>query len=113
MGRRSIVLAAVFTALVFANSAVANEQLITALKTLGKAVDDVSANMSKAETDEDAELMANATRQTLAQGLKYDGLTVEVTATAGYCRVALETPGWVLWSEAKDGKVVDHGATIH
>lgn len=113
MRRHSTVLAAVVGALLFANSAAADQQLIAALKTLGKAVDDMSANMSKAESDEDAELMANATRQTLAQGLQYDGLTVEVKATAGFCRVTLETPGWKLWSEAKSGQIVDHGATIH
>jgi len=113
MRRPSTFCAAILTVLVLANSAAANEQLITALRTLGKAVDDMSANMSRAETDEVAELMANATRQTLAHGLKYDGLKVEVTATAGFCRVTLETPGWVLWSEAKSGKIVDHGATIH
>lgn len=114
MRRRTTILAAVVSALLFAGSAAAaDQQLITALKTLGKAVDDMSANMSKAENDEDAELMANATRQTLAQGLAYDGLKVEVKATAGFCRVTLETPGWNLWSEAKSGKVVDHGATIH
>jgi hypothetical protein len=112
MRSRTSVLAAIVIAFLFAGSAVADEQLITALKTLGKAVDDMSANMSKAESDADAELMADATRQTLAQGLKYDGLKVEVKATAGFCRVTLETPAWILWSEAKAGKIVDHGATI-
>ena len=112
MRRRTAVLAVIFGALMFAHSQATNEQLVSALKTLGSAVDDMSENMSKAETNEEAELMANATRQTLAQGLKYDGLKVEVKATAGYCRVSLETPNWELWSEARSGKIVDHGATI-
>ena len=48
---------AIVAALVLTNSAAANDQLIAALKMLGKAVDDMSANISKAESDADAELL--------------------------------------------------------
>ena len=62
--RRSMAMAmAIVAALVLTNSAAANDQLIAALKMLGKAVDDMSANISKAESDADAELLANVTRQ--------------------------------------------------
>jgi hypothetical protein len=113
MWRRTTVLAAVFAVLLVANSAVANEQLITTLKTLGKAVDDMSANISKATSDADAELLANATRQALDKGLTQDRPKIEVKASAGFCRVTIETPGWKLWSESRAGSVADHGATIH
>ena len=104
----------IVAALLFAGQAVgANEQLIAQLKTLGKAVDDMSANISKATSDADAELLANATRQALDQGLTQDRPTIAVKATAGFCRVTIETPGWKLWSESRGGKVADHGATIH
>jgi len=104
--------AAVVAALVFAGQVEANDKLVAALKTLGKAVDNMSANISKAESDTDAELLANATRQALDSGLKQDHPTIVVEASAGYCRVTIETPAWKLWSEAHAGSITDHGATI-
>jgi hypothetical protein len=99
--------------LLFAAQAAASDQLIAQLKTLGKAVDDMSANMSKATTDADAELLASVTRQALDKGLKQDRPTIAIKATAGYCKVTIETPAWKLWSEAQVGKITDHGAKIH
>jgi hypothetical protein len=104
---------AVMAALVFAGQAAANDQLIAVLKTLGKAVDNMSANISKAESDADAELLANVTRQALFNGLQVDRPKIEIKASAGFCRVTIETPAWNLWSEARAGKITDHGATIH
>jgi hypothetical protein len=100
-------------ALIFASHASANDQLIAQLKTLGKAVDDMSANISKATTDADAELLASVTRQALDNGLKQDRPTIVIKATAGNCHVTIETPAWNLWSEAQVGKVTGHGAKIH
>jgi len=110
---RSRKAAAIVAMLVFATQATANDQLIATLKTLGKAVDDMSANISKATTDADAELLANVTRQALDNGLKQDRPTIVIKATAGHCRVTIETPGWNLWSEAQAGKISSHGAKIH
>jgi hypothetical protein len=93
--------------------AVANEQLKSALKTLGHAVDDMTANISKAETSADAEMLANVTRQALDNGLKQDKPTIKISTNAGQCRVTISTATWKLWSEAKKGKIVDHGATIY
>jgi hypothetical protein len=73
----------------------------------------MSANISKAETDADAQLLAKVTRETLAGGLKEDRPTIDIQASRGFCRVTIETPAWRLWSEARAGKIVDHGATIH
>ena len=104
---------AVVAALVMAGPAAANEKLVAALKTLGTAVDDMSANISKAESDADAELLAKVTREALDNGLKQERPTIDIAASRGFCRVTIETAGWRLWSEAREGKVVDHGATIH
>ena len=104
---------AIVAMLVFAPQASANDQLIATLKTLGKAVDDMSANISKAASDADAERLASATRQALDKGLTQDRPKIEVEARAGYCRVTIETPGWKLWSEAHAGKITSHGAAIH
>ena len=57
-------------------------------------------------------LLANVTRQALNNGLKQDRPKIEIKASAGFCRVTIETPKWKLWSEARAGKIVDHGATI-
>jgi hypothetical protein len=104
---------AVLVALVFAGPAAADVQLVNALKQLGKGVDDMSANISTATSDADAELLANVTRQALDGGLKQDRPKIEIRASAGFCRVTIETPKWKLWSEARAGKIVDHGATIN
>ena len=110
---RSRMATAIVAMLIFAAQAAANDQLVATLKTLGKAVDDMSANISKATSDADAELLASVTRQALDNGLKQDRPTIVIKATAGHCRVTIETPAWNLWSEAQAGKVTSHGATIH
>ena len=60
--RRQVVMA-MMAALVLVGQAQANDQLISQLKTLGKAVDDMSANISNAGSESDAQLLANVTRQ--------------------------------------------------
>jgi hypothetical protein len=109
---RSRMATAILAMLVFAGQASANDQLIAQLKTLGKAVDDMSANISKATSDADAELLATVTRQALDNGLKQDRPTIVIKASAGHCRVTIETPAWNLWSEGQGGKITSHGATI-
>src|SRR5471032_2265708 len=110
---RSRMLMAIVAVLVFAaQAAAANDELVAKLKTLGKAVDDISANISKAPTDEIAATLANVTRQTLDNGLKQDRPAIVIKAGGGHCRVTIETPGWKLWSEAQSGKVTSHGAAI-
>jgi hypothetical protein len=104
---------AVVAALVMVGPAGANDKLIATLKTLGKAVDDMSANISKAESDADAEMLAKVTEQALDNGLKQDRPTITIKASRGFCRVTIETAGWRLWSEASGGQIVDHGAAIH
>jgi hypothetical protein len=104
---------AVLAPLVLAGSATAaDQQLVAAMKQLGNAVDDMSANISNATSDADAQLLANVTRQALDGGLKQDRPTITIKAAAGFCRVTIETPKWKLWSEAQAGKIVSHGATI-
>jgi hypothetical protein len=110
---RSRVTTAIVAILVFATQAAANDELVAKLKTLGKAVDDISVNISKAPTEEIAATLANVTRQTLDNGLKEDRPTIVIKASVGHCRVTIETPGWKLWSEAQAGKVTSHGASIH
>lgn len=107
---------AVVMALVFAGAASADEQqdqLIAQLRTLGKAVDDMSMNISKATTDTDAQVLATATREALDKGLAQDQPKVDVKASAGFCRVSIVAPNWKLWSESHKGKIADHGATVH
>jgi hypothetical protein len=108
--RTAVVVVAV---LVFARPATADDKLIAALKTLGTAVDNMSANISNATTDADAALLAKVTREALDNGLKQDRPTITINASRGLCRVTIETPTWRLWSEAREGRNVDHGATIH
>lgn len=110
---RSRVAAAIMAILVIATQAAANDQLVEKLKMLGKAVDDMSANISKATNDADADLLTSVTRQALDNGLKQDRPTIVIKATAGHCRVTIETPAWKLWSEAEAGKIASHGAAIH
>jgi hypothetical protein len=109
---RSRIATAIVVILIITTQAVGNEQLVATLKTLGKAVDDMSANISKATTDADAELLASVTRQALDNGLKQDRPTIVIKATAGHCRVTIETPSWNLWSESQAGKIISHGAVI-
>jgi hypothetical protein len=110
---RSRMAMVVVAMMMFASTAAANDQLIAHLKALGKGVDDMTANMSKATTDADAELLASVTRQALDKGLKEDRPTIVIKASAGHCRVTIDTPAWKLWSEAKAGKITNHGATIN
>ena len=58
-------------------------------------------------------MLANVTRQALDNGLKQDRPKITITASTSYCKVLIETPKWRLWSEARSGKITDHGATIH
>jgi hypothetical protein len=113
MRRLAVISMVVLAAATCAAPADANDKLIAALKTLGKAVDDMSANISNAQTDADAELLARVTREALDNGLKQDRPTITIDASAGYCKVTIATPQWDLWSEARSGKIVNHGATIH
>ena len=110
---RSRMTAAIVIVLFFAASSAANDQLIAALKQTGKAVDNMTAAISQVKSDAEAETVAGAVRQALDNGLKQDHPTIVVKASAGFCRVTIETPGWKLWSEAHDGKISDHGATVH
>jgi hypothetical protein len=104
---------AVLAALVFSSVATAaNQELISKLTALGKAVDNMSIHISKAESDADAELLARVTREAFDKGLKQERPTIVIDASAGFCRVTIETPAWRLWSEARHGKIVDHGAKI-
>jgi hypothetical protein len=111
--RRRTALAVVVALVIAGQASAANDQLVAVLKQLGKAVDDMSANISTAATDADAQLLANVTRQALDNGLKQDRPTISIEASASYCRVLIETPKWKLWSEARSGKITDHGAAIH
>jgi len=109
------IVVSVATILALASSAhAANEQLVQSLKQLGQAVDNMAINISKAESDSDAEMLARVTQQTFATQLggnpKPD---VVVTASRGRCSVTITTPQWKLWSQAEHGRIVDHGATIH
>lgn len=104
---------AVVAVLLLAAPATADDQLIATIKALGKAVDDMSANISKATTDADAATLARVTREALDNGLKQDKPVIAIGAAAGYCKVSISTTQWTLWSEAQDGKIVDHGAKIY
>lgn len=99
--------------LAFTNFALANnEQLVLKLQELGKGVDAMSANISTATTDADAQTLVNVTQQTLSMHLGSQQQTVAIEGRAGYCRVEIVGPNWRLWSQAESGKIVDHGATI-
>ncbi len=111
---RSKALTAIIATLLFAAQGVAaNDQLVAALKQTGKAVDNMSAAISQAKSDAEAQTVAGAVRQALDNGLKQDHPAIVIQASAGFCRVTIETPGWKLWSEGRAGKITDHGATIH
>jgi hypothetical protein len=99
-------------ALLFTAPAAANDQLVAGLKQTGKAVDNMSAAISQAKTDAEAQMVANAVRQALDNGLKQDRPMITIEATVGRCRVTIETPAWKLWSEAHAGKITDHGARV-
>ena len=113
--------AVILIALIFADQAAAsdkgqapaNDKLVAALKHTGKTLDQLTASISQAKTDADAQRQASAARQSLDSRLKQNRPAIQIKATAGYCRVTIETAGWKLWSEARGGKVTDHGATVH
>jgi hypothetical protein len=111
--RQRMVLAVIAVFLLAGSATAADPQLVAALKTLGKAVDDMAANISNAETDEDASLLAKVSKETLDNGLKQGKPVIVIAAAAGICKVSISTTQWMLWSEARDGKVVDHGAKIY
>jgi hypothetical protein len=105
--------AAIIALLILANPALANnDQLVLKLQELGKGVDAMSANISTATTDVDAQTLVTVTQQTLAAHLAAQQQTVAIDGRAGYCRVEIVGPNWRLWSQAEGGKIVDHGATI-
>jgi hypothetical protein len=109
--RFTMVMAAI---LILAGTATAaDEKLVAALKTLGNAVDNMAANISNAKTDADAALLAKVTREALDKGLTQDKPAIAIGAMAGYCKVTIRTQQWMLWSEARDGAIVDHGAKIY
>jgi hypothetical protein len=83
------------------------------LKQLGKAVDDVAINISKTETDEDAQLLAQVTKQAFANGLSGAKPQIDIESSRGNCSVVITTSEWRLWSQAQNGKIIDHGAKIN
>lgn len=105
---------ALVATLILVCSAQADEQLVQDLKHLGKAVDDMAVNISKADTDADAQLLAQVTQQTFATHLGGNPKPeVVITASRGQCNVLITTPLWRLWSQAQNGQIVDHGAKIN
>jgi hypothetical protein len=105
---------AVCAILLFVGSASASEQLVTELKQLGQAADNLSVHISKATSDADAATIAGAVQQTFAANLNWNPKPqVAVTASAGKCEILITSPGWRLWSRAENGQLVDHGANIH
>ncbi len=60
---RSRITAAILAILFFASQVAANDQLVAALKQTGKAVDNMSAAISQAKSDAEAQTVANAVRQ--------------------------------------------------
>lgn len=108
------VLTAFALVLVFAASAsAADPQLVLKLKELGKAVDTMSAHISTAASDTEAQQMAVAVKQAFANGLSADRPDISIDATQGNCTVTIKTSEWELWSQAQNGKIVNHGAKIN
>lgn len=104
---------AVFVLLTFATYVRADDGLVQQLKQLGKGVDDMAANISRAESDADAQQLAQVTQQTFASQMTGEPKpVVTITASRGHCNVLITTPQWKLWSRAENGRIVDHGATI-
>lgn len=97
-----------------ASTAHADDQLVQDLKHMGEAVDSMSIFISKATSDADAAVIAQAVQQTFAANLSGNPKPqVAITASAGHCDVLITAPAWRLWSRAENGKVVDHGAKIN
>lgn len=111
MVRRVLVAFAIL--LVLATTAqAANPQLVIKLQELGKAVDTMSAHISTAASDTEAQQMAVAVKQAFANGLSADKPDITIDATQGSCTVTIKTREWELWSQAQSGNVVNHGAKI-
>lgn len=101
-------------ALVFAASAsAADPQLVLKLKELGKAVDNVTINISNAESDADAQLIAKVTQDTFAKNMTFESPDISIQASKGNCLFTIKTAEWQLWSQAQNGKIVSHGAKIN
>jgi hypothetical protein len=111
---RKKMLLAIVAVLFLAQSGWANDQLVQELKSLGQAVDNMSMHISKAASDDEATLMAQATQQAFATNLQGNPKPqVSITASAGRCDVVISCPLWRLWSRAENGVIVDHGAKIN
>lgn len=113
LSRLRAILPIIFLLALAGTAGAANEELVMRLKELGSAVDNMSAHISSAESDADAQLLASVIKKTFENGLKDDKPDITIEARQGYCRATISTPGWRLWSEAQSGKIVDHGAKIH
>lgn len=112
MARR--VLATIIAILVLVGSAqAANEEIVQKLKDLGTAVDTMSVHISTAASDTEAQQMAAAVQQAFANGLSADKPDIKIDATQGNCTVTIKTSEWELWSQAQNGKIVNHGAKIN
>ena len=92
----------------------ADPQLVQELKDMGQAVDNMSIHISTATSDADATVMAQGRPTDVC---RKSGRQPETTSChhghAGRCDVLITTPLWRLWSQAENGKIIDHGATIH
>jgi len=91
----------------------ADPQLVLKLKELGKAVDNVTINISNAESDADAQLIAKVTQETFANNMTFESPDISIQASKGYCLFTIKTAEWQLWSQAQNGKIVNHGAKIN
>ena len=104
----------VLTLSLAASALATDPQLVQELKHMGQAVDNLSIHISQATSDADAAAIAQAVQQTFAANLGGNPKPqVAITASAGQCSVLITTPAWKLWSRAENGKLIDHGATIH
>ncbi|MGD9634925.1 MAG: hypothetical protein AB7U97_16720, partial [Pirellulales bacterium] len=91
--------------LLFVTSAqAADPQLVLKLKELGKAVDNVTINISNAESDADAQLLAKVTQDTFAKNMLFDNPNISIQASKGNCTFTMQAAGWQLWSQSQDGK---------
>lgn len=91
----------------------ADPQLVLKLKELGKAVDNVTINISNAESDADAQLIAKVTQDTFAKNMTFESPDISIQASKGNCLFTMKTAEWQLWSQAQNGKIVNHGAKIN
>jgi hypothetical protein len=96
-----------------ASASAADPQLVLKLKELGKAVDNVTINISNAESDADAQLIAKVTQDTFAKNMTFESPDISIQASKGNCLFTMKTAEWQLWSQAQNGKIVNHGAKIN